>query len=218
MQDRIDKILNRKTHRCAVVNIIRVLKPIVLGWANYYRFVNAAQTFRELDFYLTKKFLKWYRGKYRMPKRKGTIAALKWIDRDEVIHLAQFRGTKVRRYKWQRKSNPYTEMKVKRNMDNPFPKQMWNGNSKRNADLRFRCLQRDDGVCQICMRPKTNLIAHHIQPLSKGGADKLGNLTTICRDCHRSYHRELHDERLKPQEIKRLVESRDAVKVARPVR
>jgi len=30
--------------------------------------------------------------------------------------------------------------------------------------------------------------------------------------------RELHYEYLKPQEIKRLVESRDAVKVARPVR
>ena len=45
--------------------------------------------------------------------------------------------------------------------------------------------------------------AHHIIPVSEGGKDMLDNLITLCKDCHRGNSW---------QEIKRLMESRDAVK------
>ena len=209
IRNRIDRILNRKNHEYAVVNVIRALTPIVRGWANYYRFVNSAQTLQELDLHLCRKFLKWYRDKHQMPKRKGTVEALKWIDRDEPIHLPRFTEINVKRYRWERKSsNPYIEMNVKRMASNPFPAITWYGNSKRDADLRLQCFQRDDGVCQICMRPKTNLVAHDTIPISRGGENTLDNLITLCEDCHREYHKELHYQCLSIEEVKRLVGSR----------
>jgi hypothetical protein len=208
VKNRIAEHLDRRKHEYAVVNMIRTLNPIVRGWANYYRFVNSSDTFRSLDFHLRCKFLKWYRGKYRLPLRKGTQEGLGWMDKKEPIHLFQFTEVKVKRYKWERKSNPYLEMKVRRMTDNPFPKVNWYGNADRDADLRIQCFQRDQGVCQTCMGCKTNLHAHHIIPLSEGGEDVLANLIAICEDCHRKYSW---------QEIRRLVGSRMRCKAARPV-
>jgi len=199
VKDKIARHLDRRNHEYAVVNIIRSLNRIVTGWANYYRFVNSYHTFHSLDFYLCRKFLKWYRGKYRLPGMKGTKAGLKWTDKKEPIHLFQFTEVKVKRYKWERKSNPYLEMKVERMTDDPFPKVRWYGNAERNADLQVQCFQRDQGVCQVCMGCKTNLNAHHTIPLSEGGRDILENLITVCEDCHRKYSW---------QEIRRLAESR----------
>jgi group II intron reverse transcriptase/maturase len=208
VKDKIAGLLDRRKHEYAVVNMIRALSPIVRGWANYYRFVNSYSTFHDLDFYLRCKFLKWYRGKYHLPLQKGTREGLKWTDKKEPIHLYQFTEVKVERYRWERKSNPYLEMKVRRMRDNPFPKLDWYGNAKRDADLQIQCFQRDQGVCQVCMGCKTNLLAHHTIPLSEGGEDTLDNLTTVCEDCHRKHGW---------QEIKRLVGSRMRCKVASPV-
>ena len=134
-----------------------------------------------------------------MPLREGTRKGRRSYDGEEPIHLYQFSEMKSKRYRWRKIHNPYIEMKAKRISDCPFIEQKWYGNADRNADLRLRCLQRDKGVCQICQRPKTNIEAHHVIPLSKGGADDLSNLTTLCEDCHRKHSW---------QEIRRLMESR----------
>ena len=90
-------------------------------------------------------------------------------------------------------------METEQMSDNPFMAKEWYGNAPRNADIQYECFKRDDGICQVCFRPKTNIEAHHIIPLSENGADNLDNLTTLCEDCHRKYGW---------QEIRRLVESR----------
>lgn len=209
LRDKINASLHRRNHESAVVAMIQALNPVIRGWTNYYKYVNSSIIFRELDFYLARKFLKWYRGKYRLPSRKGTLQGKKWLYEDP-IHLYRPRDVKIERFGWKQLGNPYLkERPVKRMKDSPFPEVIWWGNSERDADLRFLCFQRDQGICQMCQRPKTNLEAHHITPITEGGKDTLDNLITLCKDCHR---------KSSWQEIKRLVESRDAVKVARPVR
>jgi hypothetical protein len=208
IRDEIAKRLSRQKHDYAVVSMIQSLNPVIRGWANYYRYVNSKRVFGNLTFYLHKKFLKWYRGKYRLPERKGTKEGKKWLKRDEPLHLYGFAETQIKRYSWKRKSNPYIEMNVKRMATSPFRESIWYGNADRNADLRFLCLQRDQGMCQICGGCKTNLHAHHIIPLSEGGEDSLNNLITVCEDCHRKH---------RWQEIMRLVGSRMRCKAASPV-
>lgn len=207
IKSKIHSYLNRKRHEVAVVDMIYALTPIVRGWTNYYRFVNPKRIFLALDFLLANKFLKWYKGKYKLPLKEGTRECLRWLDKQQPLHLYRFAETKVKRYSWKRKSNPYIEMDVKRMTDHPFPQATWYGYAERNADLRIQCFQRDNGVCQLCRRPKTNLIAHDIMPLSKGGENVLDNLITLCGDCHRKYNKELHYEGRSLEEIKRLVGS-----------
>ena len=97
IRDRISRTLSRKNHEVAVVDVIRALNPVIRGWSNYYRYVNSARTFHALDFYLGAKFMKWYRGKYRMPARKGSVEAHKWMDRRKPFHLSRFSDVKVKR-------------------------------------------------------------------------------------------------------------------------
>ena len=206
VKDKVRGMLSRRNHEYAVTDMICALYPVVRGWANYYRFVNSFRTFHELDFYLQRKFLKWYRGKYQKKRRAGVREGLKWIKGEEFLKFPNFTDVKVGRYRWKRKLNPYLEGKVKRMDENPDKEIRWFGNndSTRNADLRMECYKRDDGVCQICRRPKINLTAHHIIPLSEGGKDKLDNMLTICEDCEKKYYKELHQVVRSRQEIEQL--------------
>lgn len=58
---------------------------------------------------------------------------------------------------------------------------------------RKRVYRRDNYTCQNCGRkggPKggAELHAHHGVPLSKGGTNKMENLTTYCKECHNAIH------------------------------
>jgi 5-methylcytosine-specific restriction endonuclease McrA len=54
-------------------------------------------------------------------------------------------------------------------------------------ELAGLCLTRANHICEDCKKAKaTN--AHHIVPLSKGGANKLHNLRALCFYCHAKYH------------------------------
>jgi hypothetical protein len=66
--------------------IQEAIRMVLRGWANYYRFVNSKETFNTIQLYSFQKFLKWYRGKYRMSLKKGTIKALEWTDRERDLH------------------------------------------------------------------------------------------------------------------------------------
>jgi RNA-directed DNA polymerase len=79
IRNKINSFLNRKTHNVDVTAMILALKPVIRGWANYYKYVNAYQTLHSLDNFLNKRFIKWYRGKYHLRLREGTVEALTWI-------------------------------------------------------------------------------------------------------------------------------------------
>lgn len=58
---------------------------------------------------------------------------------------------------------------------------------------RRRVYTRDDYTCQNCgsgggYQGDTELHAHHIVPISKGGSDDLTNLKTLCKGCHDAIH------------------------------
>lgn len=56
-------------------------------------------------------------------------------------------------------------------------------------EIRERVLERDDRTCRNC-GSSTNLVVHHIVPIKATGTNRLGNLATLCRDCHRHAHNE----------------------------
>ena len=56
------------------------------------------------------------------------------------------------------------------------------------ARLRRRALDRDGWRCTRCESP-LSLEVHHVVPLAEGGpALALGNVKTLCRDCHIDQH------------------------------
>jgi 5-methylcytosine-specific restriction protein A len=60
-------------------------------------------------------------------------------------------------------------------------------------------LRRDDYACTRCgaekgdeslRKPGTRLrlVVHHVEAVEDGGSDDLGNLVTLCDDCHHAVH------------------------------
>lgn len=209
IKDKIIGFLNRKRYDIDVAAMILAINPVIRGWANYFRYVNSAGIFHALDNETFKRFIKWYRGKYRLSPRAGTVKALEWIKGDQPLRLRKFVDSRIQRYRWKgRKVNPYIEGKIKYSVEVPFTEEVWYGKSNRSTELAYQCYQRDNGICQICQRPKTNLIAHHIIPLKDDGEDVLDNLITICKDCEREYFKELHQEIRAPEGVVQLGGSR----------
>lgn len=65
------------------------------------------------------------------------------------------------------------------------------GHSKYPANwdqIRHAVYERDNHQCQECGAKNTELHAHHIIPLSKGGANNGSNLITLCAVCHSNVH------------------------------
>lgn len=63
-------------------------------------------------------------------------------------------------------------------------------------------LKRDSYLCQECMRQGRYTAArevHHIRAKAHGGTDEMGNLISICRDCHEDASREQFGYRKKPR-------------------
>ena len=53
--------------------------------------------------------------------------------------------------------------------------------------IRAVALRRDQGLCQPCRRagrPTPATEVDHVTPKAEGGTDELGNLQSICRECH----------------------------------
>lgn len=55
-----------------------------------------------------------------------------------------------------------------------------------DENLRRAVLLRDNGICGLCGKRKAQKEVHHIHPRSKGGANTISNLITLCNDCHKT--------------------------------
>lgn len=57
------------------------------------------------------------------------------------------------------------------------------------SSLGSRILRRDRSCCRACGIGSRQVLAiHHVVPAGLGGTDSLGNLTTLCANCHRIVH------------------------------
>ena len=94
----------------------------------------------------------------------------------------------------------YQARRNSRAFGKPFLNQNWNkhnqlypGGSPYSSDwisLSNRVKARDGQKCTCCGVSRSNvpLHAHHIVPLSKGGANHPANLVSLCRPCHNIQH------------------------------
>lgn len=67
-------------------------------------------------------------------------------------------------------------------------KEYQDGGQKDFYNVKSAVLNRDNYTCQICGEKDTRLEVHHIQFRSKGGSNRIDNLVTLCRDCHKQIH------------------------------
>ena len=86
--------------------------------------------------------------------------------------------------------------KTKRCQFQPIPSQLVSFEEIKSPYIAEYAKKRANGICQLCgkkapfNRPdgEPYLESHHIEWLSKGGADSIGNTVALCPNCHKKMH------------------------------
>jgi group II intron reverse transcriptase/maturase len=196
-------IQNNKSASSSV--LIYLLRPVLIGWANYFRYCECQETFKRIDNVIYNQLRAWV---LRRAVRKGRISTMR------KYFIAG------REYKFQNKTYRanwiFSGLHVRKGgkpVNVYLPKMAWissesyvkvlgtssvydgnplySGNrNPRYSNLSTRVcnlLQRQKSKCTICKRKfqlEDCMEIDHIIPRSKGGLDRYDNLQLLHRQCH----------------------------------
>jgi RNA-directed DNA polymerase len=172
--------------------VVKVLNPVVRGWANYYRTVVIAHDFGRCDHLLYSQLLRW--GKCRHPsKSTGWVIHKYWrLDEGKGFRFGPKNGatlhrhtdTTVRRYaKVRGTASPYDGNLL-----------YWSTRLKEHPLFRGtlgKLLQKQQGTCRWCgllFKDGDLIEIDHILPTSLGGGEELSNKLALHRHCHDQRH------------------------------
>jgi RNA-directed DNA polymerase len=185
--------------------LIKILRPIIIGWANYYRYCECKDTFHRLTDSIFRCVRAWVfrrdtRNGRKVIKERYFPSGKTYIfqgvkHQDNWILVGKQRGPKG---KIQENFLPHivwvaSEKFVKVKEDaSPFNGDYWYWGQRLNKfqtlSTRVRRLLKEQKMkCTMCNKPFTSfdrLEVDHIIPLHKGGKDGYGNLQLLHRQCH----------------------------------
>jgi RNA-directed DNA polymerase len=186
-------------------NLIRVLNPLIRGWANYHRHVSSKQTFVTIDHAIFQALWRWVRRRHpKKPQRWVKEKYFHRIDQRHWVFCGEVDG---------RKGNPLrvrlckaADVTIKRHIKikgaaNPYDP-AWEQyfehrlGVKMRSDLKGRrqllhLWREQNGLCPICHQKITALTgwhSHHIVRRINGGSDGLANRILLHPNCHSQVH------------------------------
>lgn len=206
VKDKIRKII-KGNKQATQANLIKLLNPVIRGWANYHKHVVAAETFKSIDADIWK--LLWFWAKRRHPNK-----GVRWIrkkyfksttTRNWVFAADSSEKHQDGSYKWlrlQMASDIHIQRHVKiKASANPFDPLWEEYFDKRLNDLMRKSLKgqnklstiwkNQNGKCPVCnqyITQETGWHLHHKIRKVDGGSDATTNLAMIHINCHRKVH------------------------------
>jgi RNA-directed DNA polymerase len=186
-------------------NLIRLLNPILRGWANYHSHVVAKETFARMDAQVwsllwqwatrrhPKKGAQWVKQKYFTTRGARTwIFAAKEEQEDgtqtELLLLREGDTPIQRHVKIKSDANPH-DPTWEQYFETRWGKKMLN--SVRGRKKLYRVWWRQDGTCPICQERITKdspWTVRHILKRTDGGADAASNTLMLHLSCCRKHH------------------------------
>ena len=176
-------------------HLIHQLNLVIQGWVNYYRYVNAKETFSYVGHRLW--WLLWYWARRRHPNKSA-----KWIKQHYYTQVGQrqivFGTNKIQvRHPAVTPIIRYSKVKRRYSPYNPNLRNYWSQRHRRqvaqqaNSGLKQRILQQQDyccGQCKLPFLPDDAIHFHHIVPRNQGGSDAADNRQALHPYCHHQYH------------------------------
>ena len=182
-------------------NLIRILNPILRGWANYHRHVVAKKTFNRIDAHVwsmlwqwavrrhPEKGVRWVKERYF--KTRGTrnwvfAASEKQKDGNRIeLALLLEADTPIQRHvKIKAGANPH-DPKWASYFEVRWGKKMMN--SPRGRSKLYRVWIKQEGLCPTCqgaIAPGSPWATRFIVKRTEGGSDAMGNIQLHHPDCH----------------------------------
>ena len=201
------KRITQKAHNIIFSNkaarvewLIIKLRPILLGWANYFRFSECTETFNKLDYTLWTMLRKWIN---RRSTAGGRIKAWnKYFPGTETTFHGRIYKDK---YVLKPSSNPKEKIflpkmtwiesqkwiKVKSD-SSPYDrnKEYWAKRKVSYADLttlQSKLLVKQNFICPNCggeINPWSHIEVDHSKSISKGGCNTINNKQILHKICH----------------------------------
>nr|ARO90937.1 putative reverse transcriptase/maturase [Corynoplastis japonica] len=184
--------------------LIMILRPLIIGWANYFKYSECTQSFNKISHLIFQKIRAWV---FRRDTRNGRLAIKQkyfpngkewnfngnnykdnWVLYGEYKSKDGIKTTFLPRLFWV-KSQKHVKV---RGLKSPYDGDhiYWTNRLAKYAGLAPRVkklLLLQDFKCNICQESFTNfdiMEVDHIMPLSKGGKDRKDNLQLLHQHCH----------------------------------
>jgi hypothetical protein len=185
-------------HEDSVTAKIKALNRMIAGWCRYFRYTSKQSVqFGELAYRTFWCFAHWLGRKHRMRMTEvmRTFNSAEGLGVGKLrlaahTHFASVTNTYAKRFL---KPNPYTTQEATGGREEIPTGCPWLGYECRPgmADQREIVMRRDDYTCTVCKEPVTpdTCEVDHVLPYSHYkrpvDANRLENLRTLCRRCHR---------------------------------
>jgi RNA-directed DNA polymerase len=185
---------------------VKMLNPIVRGWANYFRIAVSSVAFKKLDTWMIKRAIRYARRNH--PKKPAYWMKARyfgrlnlerndhWVfgDKDSGMHLLKFAWFKIERH---------VLVKENASPDDRALRDYWAKRKRnRSKDLkpsRARIAQNQQGCCLHCgesLFDGEDIQLHHKIPKEAGGTDKYANLELLHLFCHQQIHATANEAKL----------------------
>ncbi|MCS3632584.1 group II intron reverse transcriptase/maturase [Salinibacter ruber] len=206
IRDRIKEATDGGTD-VSVRRKIRSLNSVVRGWANYYKYcTDAAKVFSDVGHLLWHRMTHWLAEKHECSRSQLVQRKLdsKSPIRINEISLFDPNGmSTIRTENPQRHGHPYLSEDGEGNPEPQWKKRYREGHPgpdpclaneedrPGSEDQSQWARVRDENTCQSTgcdTSGRKSTVVHHIRHRRSEDDDRIGNLVTLCRRCHRKVH------------------------------
>jgi RNA-directed DNA polymerase len=204
IKERVREII-KNNRAISSYNLIKVLRPIIIGWGNYYSICESSLTFKKLDMEIFGMIRSWVfrrdrrnnrsyiKEKYFPSNKTYTFRNIEHQDNWILYGEEKDKNDKLKtiflpRLQW---------IKIKRHVKIIGHASVFDGNNAywANRSLKYgnwsptqrKLLKIQRGVCRWCTQRiilNETVEIDHIMPISQGGSDKYTNLQLLHKQCH----------------------------------
>ena len=200
---KIGETLN-KMKACTQEDVIKVLNPLLRGFANYYRGVVSKETFSYIENRVWHYLYKW--ALRRHPNKSKTWVFNRYFNRirgrNSFACYCTGRGGKEKFFMlYDISSTPiirHVKVKGTASPDNPSLRDYWQkrnlkiGKQKWAKGSKYEQVAKmQEHKCPVCGESLYNgeeIETHHIIPVKDGGSDDTENLIHLHKACHKQVH------------------------------
>lgn len=186
--------------------LIKILRPVILGWANYFKYCECSKTFHKLTNQIFQKVRAWVfrrdtrNGRLKIKQKyfpSGQVYKFNEVEhRDNWVLNGTKKGKKGEILKnhlphlvWVH-SEKFVKVKGDKSpFDGDFGYWVLRAPKYTNCSIRVRTLLKKQKLtCTICKQKFTDfdtMEVDHIIPTSRGGKDIYANLQLLHKQCHK---------------------------------
>ena len=199
VRNKIKEMTARKRFKDSPLLKFSALNSVLRGWINHYRYCNAKEIAKNLDYWINERLFFWLGKRHKLKPRRimkmykhrqnGTRYNLGIRNGEYWLYLFRMSDIPITKYRSRKPPNPYIMEDFQTTIEqseSPLSDYVWLGNAENNEawrEIKAEVKAERGAKCEICGN-HVNLDLHHIKARRYGGKDTKENAQLLCENCH----------------------------------